>query len=367
MAEVKVVKYKVDDLIFDPLNPRLPTGRRDDSEKEILEYMIKNENVFDLMTSIGEQGYFAGEPLLIIKSNTHKEKYEVVEGNRRLAALKLLNYPSSVSFKKRSIDEIIHNASHAIPTEVDAILYDSRSEILDYLGYRHITGVDQWDSLAKARFLSQLKENHLDSGVSNESEVYYDLAKLIGSRSDYVKKLINGYQLYLKIEDENFYNIPSLNEETFSFSLLTTAASYSNIRDQFLNIREENNSLSFSDEGLEKLTTWLFKEDQQGRTRIPESRDLNVFNAVVASPRALEVFEKGESLTDSSVFTDEPLKSFENLLTGAFQKLKLAKETIQSVKEVESSQMELLEELKTLINDLEALSGLRLKSKKKNV
>ncbi len=40
------------------------------------------------MLSIGQQGYFPGEPLLAVKSNGN---YIVVEGNRRLAAVKLLN------------------------------------------------------------------------------------------------------------------------------------------------------------------------------------------------------------------------------------------------------------------------------------
>lgn len=181
--EVTEIKYKaVKDLLFDPLNPRIPKSRSAEGESSVLEYMIGKENIFDLVASIGEQGFFSGEPLLIVESKTHQNKFEVVEGNRRLAALKLLNNPDDAPSKKNSVKVLVKDARY-YPNEVPTLLFPSREKILDYLGYRHITGIDQWDSLQKARFLKQLRDNHVSDELQGV-DLYRHLAKLIGSRSD---------------------------------------------------------------------------------------------------------------------------------------------------------------------------------------
>src|SRR5256886_5857908 len=51
-------------------------------------WMLDNANIIELMNSIGEQGFFVGEPLVVIPSKTITGKYEVVEGNRRLTAVR---------------------------------------------------------------------------------------------------------------------------------------------------------------------------------------------------------------------------------------------------------------------------------------
>lgn len=80
-------------LKFDIYNPRLPKrlqGITNDSE--IIDYMVKNGNILELMKSISELGYSAAEPVLVVLDEKDK-KYIVVEGNRRLTAVKLLNNP----------------------------------------------------------------------------------------------------------------------------------------------------------------------------------------------------------------------------------------------------------------------------------
>ena len=84
-------------LRLDPQNPRLPTELSREAEDEILKWMVLHGSVTDIMRSIGEQGYFTGEPLLVVKIT--ELSYTVVEGNRRLAALKLLHDPELTEIK----------------------------------------------------------------------------------------------------------------------------------------------------------------------------------------------------------------------------------------------------------------------------
>ena len=75
-------------LHFDPQNPRFYRLNSAASDAAIIEEMLDDEGVQDLMASIGQKGYFEGEPLLVAEEGG---RLIVVEGNRRLAAVKLLN------------------------------------------------------------------------------------------------------------------------------------------------------------------------------------------------------------------------------------------------------------------------------------
>lgn len=114
MESGKKTSVNISELIFDPKNPRLPQnlqGVRD--EKKIIEYMVGYGNILELMESIAETGYSDAEPLLVVKDK--KDKYIVVEGNRRLAAVKLLNNPGLSELRKKVISEIVENASVEAP------------------------------------------------------------------------------------------------------------------------------------------------------------------------------------------------------------------------------------------------------------
>lgn len=340
----KIEDLKVENLIFDPLNPRLPSSYHSSSEEDVFRHMISRENVFDLMGSIGEQGYFPGEPLLVVESDQFPGKYEVVEGNRRLAALKLLNDPDLAPIKKFKIQEFVIEAIQ-VPKEVPVIIFEERDSILDYLGYRHITGVDQWDSLAKARYLYQLKNRHENQGLSG-TELYKHLAKLIGSRSDYVRKLLNGFAYFKIIENADFFGINGLDEESFSFSLLTTATSYGNIG-RYVDEKEPNEE-GEPKEHLKDLVEWMFKENQEGVTRVKESRALKTLNSVIGSPKALQYFKSGRSLEEARIFTGEPLQSFEALISAAYNSLKLANDSLLQVTGFTDSHKEQVKEIRKL-------------------
>ena len=101
-----ITMIPLSNLLFDPENPRLPKefrGNRD--EQAIIKHMLRDESLIELMKSIGQTGYSASEPLLVVPES---EKYIVVEGNRRLAALKLLSNPELAVIRRKSVDEVIN-------------------------------------------------------------------------------------------------------------------------------------------------------------------------------------------------------------------------------------------------------------------
>src|SRR5438552_954299 len=79
----------VKDLLLDPKNPRL-AGKHFtvDQKDEIVEILWQDRAVNELVDSIAASGYWQHEELFAAKEGG---KLVVIEGNRRLAAVKLLS------------------------------------------------------------------------------------------------------------------------------------------------------------------------------------------------------------------------------------------------------------------------------------
>ncbi len=320
----EIKKYHYSQLHLDKKeNPRLPSRLIGKSDEEIIEYMLLEANLLDLIASIGAKGFFPGEPLLvtIIKG---KKEFTVVEGNRRLSAVILLNNPALSTVKKKALEETITQATvKPIPEHLPVVIYKSRQEIIDYLGYRHITGVKPWDSLAKARYLEQLftlaNEKDLDKRCK-------ELAKVIGAgtRTDYVRKLLCGLSIYKTIEQHDYFDIKKLNEESISFSLITTAIGYSGIM-KFIRL-ESNQDISPDNlhiDNLKLLTKWMF-DKSDGPAKLRDSRDLDKLSAVVSSEFALKELKSGEDLEFAYYFSEGAKDSVINGITEAQKYLDFA-------------------------------------------
>src|SRR5262249_46060300 len=75
-----------DDLHFDPDNPRFDQQFKD--EKAIISYLYDYVDVDELIQSILSAGYVDFEPLVVLRATK-----TVIEGNRRLAAVRLISKP----------------------------------------------------------------------------------------------------------------------------------------------------------------------------------------------------------------------------------------------------------------------------------
>ncbi|MEM8438217.1 hypothetical protein Q4S09_19680, partial [Morganella morganii] len=87
---------------LDDKNPRLPSSfrKRKIGESEIVNWMLNDASISELMLAIGQSGFFIGESLLVIPDEYESNKYVVVEGNRRLTSVMLLNEPGLATSQK---------------------------------------------------------------------------------------------------------------------------------------------------------------------------------------------------------------------------------------------------------------------------
>lgn len=77
-------------LHLDARNPRLGRETSNRAPRDIIQYLFEHDKALEVAQSIVTLGYFPNEPLLVIEENG---QFVVVEGNRRLAALKALREP----------------------------------------------------------------------------------------------------------------------------------------------------------------------------------------------------------------------------------------------------------------------------------
>ena len=82
--------HSCNDLGLDDENPRLPESLRGKLQSEILGFLKREGVLEEIAQSYLDNGFFQHEPLLVVQGNG-REFYTVVEGNRRLAALKILH------------------------------------------------------------------------------------------------------------------------------------------------------------------------------------------------------------------------------------------------------------------------------------
>lgn len=290
-------------LTFDPHNPRLPGSEDKREEDAALRWMLNKASVVELMQSIGEHGYFAGEPLIVTADGAPKGKYVVVGGNRRLAAVRLLHHPEDAPVKKVSVKEVAAQANHKLKTLPCLIVYD-RKKVLVELGFRHVTGIKAWNSLQKAKYLKQLVAGNPQLRKLTESERRRRLARTIGTRPDYVAKLLTGLAVYEKVEDADFYGLKELREDDergdSSFSVLYTAVtSYKSIAD-FIGLEGTTTTdlRKLKGEELRELVEWLFKVNSNDVTRVAESGDLKELAHMVGNEAARESFRTGKTLRE---------------------------------------------------------------------
>jgi ParB-like chromosome segregation protein Spo0J len=151
-------------LHLDAKNPRLGRETTTRAPREIIQYLFEHDKAMEVAQSIATRGYFPNEPLLAIKENGH---IVVVEGNRRLAALKALREPGLIEGTMyRRIERLARQiADQNDIARAPVTLAPSRRATDRLLAGRHIgTPVLPWQAENRASFIL----DKLSEGYTNE-------------------------------------------------------------------------------------------------------------------------------------------------------------------------------------------------------
>lgn len=186
-ANARISERHYSELKLDNENPRLPDGFENASQSELLKLFYGQYCLEELAASYIENGFFPAEALIILADGT------VIEGNRRLAALKFLFHDEDAV--DAGIEEY-DGAEQASPDvlakleEVPVFEYTNRGELSAYLGFHHINGSMQWSPSAKARYITKRVDACAKEGEDNP---FYSVAREVGSNTVGIR---NAYQQF---------------------------------------------------------------------------------------------------------------------------------------------------------------------------
>lgn len=138
-------------LFLDPHNPRLPPSTRVLLEREIIAHLVENENVIEIAKSIVVNGYYPHEVLIVVKEGA---RHYVLEGNRRLAACKLLLNPQlAPEAHEQKFRRLAEEADLRDLGRLRAVIAPSRSAAIPMIISRHTSQqIRGWAPIMKANY-----------------------------------------------------------------------------------------------------------------------------------------------------------------------------------------------------------------------
>lgn len=138
---------KITNLFLDPENIRLQVARK--TQDSLINDLFINENAMQILESIAINGFFPDEPPVAVEED---DKIIVIDGNRRVSALKVLNRPILVPSKEKKIKGMLKDISSDIK-EIEVIIAPERESIRHFLASKHTQNTKRpWRPLRQAYF-----------------------------------------------------------------------------------------------------------------------------------------------------------------------------------------------------------------------
>jgi hypothetical protein len=158
--QLPIVEVDLDQLLLDLENYRIPT-RRDD-ETGALNYLFASEDVLGAARLILRDGYFDNEVPIVTSASASGDSspYTVLEGNRRVSALKALQDPTIVPGHEAQIRALLKRyavEAENLPERIRVIVAPDRAAAAPHVARLH-TGVSKkrWSRDQQATFYYSL-------------------------------------------------------------------------------------------------------------------------------------------------------------------------------------------------------------------
>lgn len=190
----------LEDLCLDKHNPRFSSStiignKREVKETDIIEYLLRFGKVAELAESINKNYGLYDEEWISCYRNEQNEMI-VLEGNRRIAACKILKDESLVSQKIR--DDIFIPSVNKEKTlininRIKAIIYENEKDAQNYIAAKHTKPeVKQWETIEQCNYYYE----QFSRGVQP-----IQMAHNVGEDVKKVREKIKQFGLFKKVFD----------------------------------------------------------------------------------------------------------------------------------------------------------------------
>lgn len=298
----EVTRISVDCLDLDARNPRLADMDIEASDEVIIAHLYKAEDLNELLQSIAANGYLDIEPFIVCRENG---RLTVLEGNRRLAAVRLLrnNELSNKIFDatrtKIPVPEITRRRRNTLE-EISVYRVENRGDADAFIGFKHINGAARWSSYAKAKFAARW---HRASKLS-----LTEIANQIGDSHATIKRMVHAIHVLEQAEKGPIFDVEDRWTRRFSFSHLYTALSRPDYRNflgldsQWASYEPQPNPIPKNKEKhLAELLTWIYGSKQDGIKPVVRSQnpDIKRLGKVLNNAASLTVLRAGRPLDEA--------------------------------------------------------------------
>ena len=293
--------YRIEDLFFDVNNPRLVEFNitASTSEKSIIKILWKYMAIDEIVMSILAHGFFNHEAIYAVREDG---KMIVVEGNRRLAAVKSILNPGIIGAgMNKHLPKITDEKRRALEENgLPVFVLDDREAAWRYIGFKHVNGAAKWGSYAKAQYIASVHNNF---GKSLD-----EIAEQIGDANNTVKKLYQGLMVIREAEKRTSFRSEDTYNSRLYFSHLYTAIGYEGFR-KYIDLTLNGDGTIIIPEKrtkqLEELMIWLYGSKSEEIEPVVRSQnpDLKHLDAVLQNKEATVALQNNASLNTAFEIT----------------------------------------------------------------
>ncbi len=308
----------LDELLLDATNPRLAELGIPEtaSQFDLLKALWDEMAVEEVAMSIAYSGYFEHEPLFV--EDNGDGKYVVIEGNRRLAAVKLL------------VDASLRQKVKA--TRLPAI---DRTAI----------------SYAKAQYIAFVHNNYK---VPLE-----DIAAQIGDNNSTVLRMYRGLMIVEQAEKGKVFSRADIAKNKFSFNYIYTGMDYPGIIG-YLGLRTKGTTPekpvpTSKLKNLGNLMLWLYGKDSSDTSSLIRSQnpDLKTLDTVLLTDSGIKALSDGLPLTVAHDISQGDERIFRQALQQTKQALQKALGTLTTgYNSSEADMLVIASDIENLAHDL---------------
>ena len=354
MRTETTTKVSVERLCLDRENPRLVGQMQGASDESIIARLYRSAELDELLQSISANGYLDIEPLVVMRASGDA-KLTVLEGNRRLATLRLLREPDlvgrirSLTGERITLPNLIESARRTLD-RVSVYMVSSRETARAFIGFKHINGPAKWDAYAKARFAAAWYRDAGDEGVGLDH-----IATAIGDRHDTVKRMVSAIYVLEQAKDAELFTIEDRDTKKFSFSHLYTALSRSQYMD-YLGLeagwsRHDPKPNQVPQEKLEQLRevlVWIYgsKSDETPPVIRRQNPDIKWLGEVLANTEARHVLKQTGDLDLAHASTESVDRRFTASLLRARIAIREAVNSLRAYGGEDQSLLDIAEDIK---------------------
>jgi len=201
--ETGYIRTKLANLLLDPNNYRfidrldytqVPQERIGEEriQKRTLDFLRgkSNENIEDLINSFRTNGILKQDPIQVKRIG--EDQFIVIEGNRRTAALKLLQERYTRNFDIGVLQEADFDNIEVLEIKPSSNGFDRKHELIA-MGLNHIGGKKRWSPLNQAQLVYDLL--HQCNMSENDVCASLGISKQLLKRSQRTLGLINRYKM----------------------------------------------------------------------------------------------------------------------------------------------------------------------------